>query len=225
MKFDRYAIYYTPQGTLAEAGAAWLGWDVARGQTVAHPSVPGLDVATLAETPRKYGLHATIKPPFVLAEGVMADDLQAAFKALCTQLAPVMLDGLTLSPMGRFLALTPEGDTTALNAMAAEVVRGLDPFRAPPAEADLARRRQASLTPAQEANLIQWGYPYVMDAFRFHITLTSKLPKADLPQITAALTPYITPHLPQPFILDSLTLVGQAKDGMFHEVHRATLSG
>jgi len=225
MKFDRYAIYYTPQGGLAEAGAAWLGWDVARGQTVAHPNVAGLDVAALTETPRKYGLHATIKPPFFLAEGVMADDLQAAFKALCTQLAPVTLDRLTLTPLGRFLALTPEGDTTALNAMAAEVVRGLDTFRAPPAEADLARRRQASLTRAQEANLIQWGYPYVMDAFRFHITLTSKLPKGDLPQVTAALTPYITPHLPQPFMLDSLTLVGQAKDGMFHEVHRATLSG
>ena len=69
MKFDRYAIYFTPQGSLAEAGAAWLGWDLARGRTVAHPDVAGLDVAALTETPRKYGLHATIKPPFVLAEG------------------------------------------------------------------------------------------------------------------------------------------------------------
>ena len=109
--------------------------------------------------------------------------------------------------------------------MAAEVVRGLDTFRAPPAEADLARRRQANLTPAQEANLSQWGYPYVMEAFRFHVTLTGKLPKSDLPQVTAALAPYIAPHLPQPFVLSSLTLVGQAEDGMFHEVHRAALSG
>ena len=225
MKFDRYAIYYTPQGSLAEAGAAWLGWDVARGRAVAHPEVAGLDVAALTQTPRKYGLHATIKPPFVLAEGTTADGLLAEFEALCTRLSPVTLDGLALTPLGRFLALTPEGDTAALNAMAAEVVRGLDAFRAPPAEADLARRRQANLTPAQEANLTKWGYPYVMEAFRFHITLPGKLPKSDLPQVTAALAPYITPHLPQPFILDSLTLVGQAEDGMFHEVHRAALSG
>jgi 2'-5' RNA ligase len=210
---------------LAEAGAAWLGWDVARGQAVAHPEVAALDVAALTETPRKYGLHATIKPPFVLAEGATADGLQSAFETSCTQLAPVTLDGLSLTPLGRFLALTPEGGTAALNAMAAEVVRGLDTFRAPPSEADLARRRQANLTPAQEANLTKWGYPYVMEAFRFHITLTGKLPKGDLPQVTAALAPYITPHLPQPFILDSLTLVGQAEDGMFHEVHRAALSG
>ena len=225
MKFDRYAIYYTPQGALAEAGAAWLGWDLARGRAVAHPEVAGLDVAALTETPRKYGLHATVKPPFVLAEGTTADGVLTEFKTLCKRLAPVTLDGLALTPLGRFLALTPEGDTAALNAMAAEVVRGLDTFRAPPSEADLARRRQANLTPKQEANLSQWGYPYVMEAFRFHITLTGKLPKADLPQVTAALAPYITPHLPQPFVLDSLTLVGQAEDGMFHEVHRAALSG
>ena len=225
MKFDRYAIYYTPQGALAEAGAAWLGWDLARGRAVAHPEVAGLDVAALTETPRKYGLHATVKPPFVLAEGTSADGLLAKFKTLCTRLAPVTLDGLALTQLGRFLALTPEGDTAALNAIAAEVVRGLDTFRAPPTEADLARRRQANLTPEQEANLSQWGYPYVMEAFRFHITLTGKLPKGDLPQVTAALAPYITPHLPQPFVLDSLTLVGQAPDGMFHEVHRAALSG
>ena len=225
MKFDRYAIYYTPQGSLAEAGAAWLGWDVARGRAVAHPEVAGLDVAALTQTPRKYGLHATIKPPFVLAEGTTADGLLAEFEALCTRLSPVTLDGLALTPLGRFLALTPEGGTAALNAMAAEVVRGLDTFRAPPSEADLARRRQANLTPAQEANLSQWGYPYVMEAFRFHVTLTGKLPKSDLPRVTAALAPYIAPHLPQPFILDSLTLVGQAEDGMFHEVHRAALSG
>ena len=225
MKFDRYAIYYTPQGALAEAGAAWLGWDLARGRAVAHPEVAGLDVAALTETPRKYGLHATVKPPFVLAEGTTADGVLTEFKTLCKRLAPVTLDGLALTPLGRFLALTPEGDTAALNAIAAEVVRGLDTFRAPPTEADLARRRQANLTPEQEANLSQWGYPYVMEAFRFHITLTGKLPKGDLPQVTAALAPYITPHLPQPFVLDSLTLVGQAEDGMFHEVHRAALSG
>ncbi|MFI2770263.1 DUF1045 domain-containing protein [Sulfitobacter sp. M22386] len=210
---------------MAEAGAAWLGWDLARGRAVAHPEVAGLDVAALTETPRKYGLHATVKPPFVLAEGTSADGLLAKFKTLCTRLAPVTLDGLALTQLGRFLALTPEGDTAALNTMAAEVVRGLDTFRAPPTEADLARRRQANLTPVQEANLSQWGYPYVMEAFRFHITLTGKLPKGDLPQVTAALAPYITPHLPQPFVLDSLTLVGQAPDGMFHEVHRAALSG
>ena len=225
MKFDRYAIYYTPKGALAEAGAAWLGWDLARGRAVAHPEVRGLDVAALTETPRKYGLHATIKPPFVLAEGASADGVLTEFKTLCKRLAPVTLDGLALTPLGRFLALTPAGDTAALNAMAAEVVRGLDTFRAPPTEAELARRRQANLTPEQEANLSQWGYPYVMEAFRFHITLTGKLPKGDLPQVTAALAPYITPHLPQPFVLDSLTLVGQAPDGMFHEVHRAALSG
>ena len=225
MKFDRYAIYFTPQGSLAEVGAAWLGWDVARGQRVAHPQVAGLDVSGVTEKPRKYGLHATIKPPFSLADGTSAEDLVFAFTALCAQIAPVTLKGLTLSRLGRFLALTAEGDSNALDTMAAKVVANLDAFRAPPSDADLARRRRANLTPAQEANLERWGYPYVMDAFRFHITLTGKLPKSEQARVNAALVTYFNPYLPQPFVLDSLTLVGQAEDGMFHEVHRATLSG
>ena len=34
------------------------------------------------------------------------------------------------------------------------------------------------LTPAQEALLMRWGSPYVMDEFRFHMTLTGRLAKA-----------------------------------------------
>ncbi|NUH65127.1 DUF1045 domain-containing protein [Sulfitobacter sp. S0837] len=225
MKFDRYAIYFTPQGSLAEVGAAWLGWDVARGQRVAHPQVAGLDVSGVTEKPRKYGLHATIKPPFSLADGTTTEALVFAFTALCAQIAPVTLERLTLSRLGRFIALTAEGDSNALDAMAAKVVANLDAFRAPPSDADLARRRRANLTPVQDANLERWGYPYVMDAFRFHITLTGKLPKSEQARVSAALMTYFTPYLPQPFMLDSLALVGEAEDGMFHEIHRATLSG
>tara|TARA_R110002049_G_scaffold29972_6_gene102178 strand:+ start:15812 stop:16489 length:678 start_codon:yes stop_codon:yes gene_type:complete len=225
MKFDRYAIYYTPDGALAQAGAAWLGWDMTTGRHVPHPDMPRLDVATLTDTPRKYGLHATIKPPFVLADGTRADDLRTAFDTLCARLAPVTLPGLALTPLGRFLALTPQGDAARLRDLAANVVRDLDSFRAAPTDADLARRRQANLTPQQEANLTQWGYPYVMDAFRFHITLTGRMDRAQLAQVTTQLGHYIAPHLPQPFCVDSLTLAGQGPDGMFHALHRAALSG
>ena len=47
--------------------------------------------------------------------------------------------------------------------------------RAPPDEAELARRRQAKLSPRQEANLARWGYPYVFEEWRFHVTLTRRL--------------------------------------------------
>ncbi|MBL8562189.1 MAG: DUF1045 domain-containing protein, partial [Gemmobacter sp.] len=121
----RYAIYYAPApGAFAQAGAAWLGWDAASGQAVAQPD-PGLEAVTVA--PRKYGFHGTLKPPFRLAEGQDVTALQAAVAALAGRLAPVSLPGLRLRDLDGFLALTPEGDTRDLQALAAEVVTALEP--------------------------------------------------------------------------------------------------
>lgn len=219
--FERYAIYFTPTGALAQVGAAWLGWDVAEGCEVTHPDVPGLDVAALTARPRKYGLHGTVKPPMYLAEGTTAEGLAQAVENLTRDLSPVTLDGLKVSQLGRFLALTPQGSTTELSALAGRVVRELDHFRAPPSEAELARRRQSSLSPAQEEHLANWGYPYVMDQFRFHITLTG--PVADAETILPVLQNHFAQVLPVPFVVDSLTLVGQAAHGMFQEIARYPL--
>ncbi|MEO1138038.1 MAG: DUF1045 domain-containing protein [Pseudomonadota bacterium] len=228
MTYNRYAVYFVPApGPLADFGAAWLGWDVITGKTVAPPDVPGLSLPwnELTKTPRKYGLHATIKPPFRLAPGMSADALLAALEAHCKSLAPVTLDGLELAQLGRFLALVPQGDTTALRALAATTVRTLDPFRAPPTEAELNKRRASGLTPHQDALLQEWGYPYVMDQFRCHITLTDKLPKACATQTRNALDPHVTPLIPRPFFVDALCLAGEGDLGRFHLIHRFALSG
>jgi hypothetical protein len=162
--YDRYAIYYAPPpGALADFAAHWLGWDAATGRAVAHPWVQGLprDVAELTETPRKYGFHGTIKPPFRLAVGQDAESLHRATADLAARLTPVTLNGLALHRLGGFLALTPEGDASALATLAAEVVTELDAFRAPPDAAEIVRRRPDRLTPRQRALLDRWGYPYV----------------------------------------------------------------
>jgi len=223
--FDRYAIYYTPQGALAELGATWLGWDVAQAVTRTHPDVAGVDVAALTETPRQYGFHGTIKPPFALASDSTEAELRAATRDLCAHLAPVTLEALEVSAMGSFLALTPCGDQKALRSLAAEVVRGLDAFRAPPSEAELARRRERRLSAAQEANLTDWGYPYVMDQFRFHITLTGRVARAEVESTRVTADALFIPLLPKPYKIDSLTLVGQRSDGNFQEIERFDLTG
>lgn len=209
---------------MAAAGAAWLGWDVASGSAVAHPDV-GLNLDKITETPRKYGFHGTIKPPFVLADGTDAAQLGAAFGALCAQLAPITLDGLEVANLGPFLALKPLGDQAALAVTAGTVVKQLDPFRAPPSQAELVRRRKARLTPAQEQNLMDWGYPYVMDDFRFHITLTGRVKRSDDDAVSEVARDYFAPHLPAPLVVDTLTLVGQDADGMFREIRRCDLKG
>ncbi|MCR9125737.1 MAG: DUF1045 domain-containing protein [Rhodobacteraceae bacterium] len=226
----RYAIYYVPAE--AEAGAKWarfatdwLGWDCVAGAEATHPGVDGLPVDEITETPRKYGLHATIKPPFRLAAGQTADALGDACAALAGRCAPVALDALRVARLGRFLALRPEGRETALNALAAQWVETLDPFRAPPTESELVRRRAAGLTAAQEENLQRWGYPYVMDGFRFHITLTGRLPSPLISQTEAALDRHLAPMLPRPFHIGRLALAGEAEDGRFHLLHSYTLAG
>ncbi len=224
--FKRFAIYYAPEaGALADFGASWLGWDLAAGAPADHPRIEGLDIAALTDTPRKYGLHGTVKPPFRLADGTEFDGLAAAAERFCAAQAPVVLDGLALTRLGGFLALTVTGDTTALVDLAATMVRGLDEFRAPPPEAELARRRKANLSERQDALLLQWGYPYVMEEFRFHITLTGKLGKDHAETVRQRLDPLVAPLLPAPFVIRDLCLVGEDENGMFHLIHRYALSG
>ncbi|WP_397543669.1 DUF1045 domain-containing protein [Roseovarius salis] len=227
MTFQRYAVYYTaPDGPLARFGADWLGWDIAAGCAVLRSEPGGLPVPLdeITQAPAKYGFHATIKPPFRLAHGQTRDALAAAFGALCDGLAPVRLDGLELARLGAFLALRPRGETAPLDRLAADVVRTLDRFRAAPTEADLTRRRAAGLTPRQDELLAQWGYPYVMEEFRFHMTLTGRLPRAHRAQVRTVLERDLAPLLPAPFVLDALSLVGEATDGRFHLLHRHALA-
>jgi putative phosphonate metabolism protein len=225
--FRRFAIYYAPVGGLANFGAAWLGWDAVRGRAVTQPCPPCLPrpMDRITEAPRKYGLHGTIKPPFRLAPGRTAADLDRAAAALCARLAPVTLDCLTLARLGGFLALVPRGDAGALSGLAAGVVTGLDGFRAAPTEAEIARRHPERLSPRQRGYLSEWGYPYVLEEFRFHITLTGKLLEGEAVAVQEILAPLIAPHLPAPFHIDALCLFGEAADGRFYLIHRYPLTG
>lgn len=226
--YHRYALYYLcPPGPLADFGAAWLGWDVAEGRAVAHPEVAGLPkpAAEITATPRKYGFHGTIKPPFRLAGGRTPEGLLAEARALCARLAPVEFERLALTPLGHFLALTPAGDASALAALAAACVEGLDDFRAPAPEAELTRRRARGLSARQEENLCRWGYPYVMQDFRFHMTLSGRLTPDDLAATAAALSPHVTPLVPAPCRIAEMALVGADAEDRFHLIARLPLGG
>ena len=223
MSYTRFAIYYVPpKGDLAKAGAAWLGWDIATGRDVSQPDVPGLRDITV--TPQKYGFHGTLKPPFRLKDGAMIQDLESATSTLAASLASATCEGLDLTVLGHFLALTPRGDLGALRRIANACVRELDGFRAPASDAELARRRKAGLTPLQETLLTQWGYPYVMEAFKFHLTLTGRLPEDAIPKWCARVQSHL-PELPAPFVVDQIALCGERVDGRFEVLHRYALAG
>jgi len=214
----RYAVYYAPpEGSpLDRFGRAWLGRDAATGADVEPPTLPGLDRARWREItaePRRYGFHGTLKPPFALADGRQADDLLAAVAGFAAGRAGFVLPPLRLARLSGFLALIPSMPSEPLAALAADCVRTFDAFRAPPGEAELARRRRAGLDPRQEANLLRWGYPYVMEDFRFHLTLTCRLGPDEADRVERGLERLVAPLLKAPFVVDAITVFEEAAPG------------
>jgi putative phosphonate metabolism protein len=176
----RYALYFAPEerSALYEFGRHWLGRDTVSGKPVSSFSIPGLSqerVRELTESPRHYGFHGTLKPPFHLAEGFNVKELYSAAGSLAMELSPLPLGFLELRWLDTFLALVPPNPGKELYDLAAACVRRLDPFRAPHSGEELARRRASGLTENQERLLARWGYPYVMEEFRFHLTLTGPM--------------------------------------------------
>ena len=225
--FKRFGLYMVPDGALYRAGADWLGWDSVAGKATFPPDLPGLPdrAGALTATPRKYGLHGTIKPPFRLMQGTDATGLASAAQAFCAGRAPVTLPRLVLRRLGGFIAIVPQTPSSALADLAGACVTSLDAFRAPPTEAELARRRKSKLSDRQEALLTRWGYPYVREEFRFHITLTGNLPQDQAEAALAVLSDHFAPHLDAPARIDSLCLMGEDDAGMFHLIHRYGLTG
>lgn len=222
--FTRIAIYHVPAGGLGAFGARWLGWDIARGHVSAQTGDLYPAQAEVTARPRRYGLHATIKPPFRLAGGASFAALSQAMEKLCAQLEPVTLSGLEITRMGRFLALFPKGGVDGLNALAARVVVDLDEFRAPLSAAELDRRRKGRLSPSKASNLLRWGYPHVMQDFRFHITLTGPLDDETAGRVYTSLRSHLSELMSGPYPVDSLSLVGEDDQGHFHEIERYPLA-
>lgn len=223
MTYTRFAIYDAPiDDALASFGAAWLRWDVRTGRVTRQADVTGLDDITM--TPRKYGFHGTLKPPFRLADGHTLDELQARAADLAGRCAPAQSGGLQLTTLGGFLALTPTGDLTALERVASTCVRELDTFRAPASETELERRRSAGLSPRQEALMQRWGYPYVMEEFRFHLTLSGRLPETDRTAWVSTAQKHLPP-LAERYELGTIALCGERSDGRFELIQRYALTG
>jgi hypothetical protein len=156
-------------------------------QAVEHPDLGmAYDLRDLTDEPRNYGFHATLKAPFRLAQGVSETDLFKAVQNFAAQESALDMGNLDVKTIGSFVALTPRPND-ALRDFAARCVQALEPFRAPLTPDERAKRLRAPLTPRQIELMDTWGYPYVFDEFRFHMTLTSSLNPAALSQAHEAL--------------------------------------
>jgi putative phosphonate metabolism protein len=227
--YTRYAIFWAPQAGsgLARFGATWLGWDAEAGCDVAQPDVPvPRPLEQITHAPRRYSFHGTLKPPFRLAEGADAATLDQATRELAARTPPVTAPGLAPSTRLGFLALMPAGPAPALDALATACTRGLDRFSAAPDAAELAERRSRGLSAGQEHNLTRWGYPYVLEDFRFHLTLSGRLRPGEAAALTEAVTALAAPHLAPVLELDDICLYGDPGAGAgFRLLRRYPLAG
>ncbi len=177
----RYAVYFSParHSPWWTFGAHWLGRDEFADATLQQP-IPGqvelADLSSITAEPRRYGFHATLKAPFHLTGGHTFDDLAVRMQALAKTLKPVALGPLHAILLGNFVALVPVSRPAPLAPLADACVLGLDDLRAPLSEADLARRLAAPLNAREQELLRQYGYPYVLECFRLHFTLSGPLP-------------------------------------------------
>jgi putative phosphonate metabolism protein len=212
----RHAIYFAPaaESLFHALGSRWIGRDAFTGEILEQPDVAGIGVVT--GDPRRYGFHATLKPPFVLRDSVSPEALLRAAAALAANLDSLTVR-LKVGVLDQFLALVPAEPSEALQQLAERAVRDLDGFRQPPSADDLARRRLSQLTPSQERHLAEWGYPYVFGDFRFHMTLTERLPPAYIERYRAAAEAHFAPVLAEPVVIDGITLFEEASYGApFH---------
>lgn len=186
----RYAIYYSPstESDLGAFGAEWLGRTIA-GEDLAPPCLSGVssdEWQMAVAAPRKYGFHATLKAPFRLADGATEKDLVLALAAFCATATTADLGVLHIARISGFLALIPEHQD-AVGGLAASIVRTFDRFRAPYTVEEIAYRQPERLTTSQRRLLIRWGYPYVLEEFRFHMTITGHLTDPETPKFLKTL--------------------------------------
>ena len=224
----RYAIYWTParDHPLWRAGCDWLGRDAER---------PDAPVAWHAsrDAPRRYGFHATLKAPMSLRDGQVEADLLAAVHALASDIAPFPMPALEVRMLQDFIALqtvVPVVAGDALQALADRCVTALDGFR-DAAMADDMVRRAAGATGRRHELLLAYGYAFVFEQWRFHMTLSDSLPAdaqgvALREDLMAAASEHFAAALAVPmFATEIAVFVEVEADGPFVLAHRIPLRG
>ena len=176
----RYAIYFVPPAAsdLYRFGAGVLGYDCYTGESLHHPqgiALTASEWAQLTREPRRYGFHATLKAPFHLLPPFTEADLTAELERFAA--IPRTLPAIepTIRPLAQFIAVVAAAPSLALDRLAADGVMAFDRFRGPLTSHEREQRLGADLSERQIENLDRWGYPYVFEDFRFHLTLTGPI--------------------------------------------------
>jgi putative phosphonate metabolism protein len=226
---SRYGIYFSPsQGSLLEIlGCRWLGRVAESGESgdqFLHDTMKHEEWRRVTESPRRYGFHATLKPPFRLSESATFVDLQRALQDFASRHKSFMAPALRVNRLGHFLALTLSEPSQPFTRLASASVAEFERFRAPATAQELARRLHGSLSSREREHVLRWGYPYVFDTWQFHMTLTGALPPSSLSVLERYLAQRFAPVTQESWLVDSVCIFHEPyPEAAFQLVSRASL--
>ena len=223
--YKRYAIYYAPleNSELDVFGKCWLGWDPYKGLETTKSdlsSSPNLQkFSRFVFAPKQYGFHGTIKAPFRLKDGYTYNDLENKVCEISKQIHSFHLDELIIKKLGNFIALIPTNNLK-VNELSNKFVKGLDYLRDELSEDELKKRNPEKLTPNQKKMLYKWGYPYVFNEFKFHLTLTSKLNIEEIDGVFKSLQNILKQVNLSKINFNNICIFGQKSDEKFYFIKR-----
>lgn len=215
---ERYAIYYAPATTdaLWRKASQWLGRDCHQKGELAQPSINGMtpvDQHNFTSSPRRYGFHATIKAPFRLATTSSVDALRRELRAFANVQRPIEIGTLKLHQIGKFMAMVPTHQSEELTKFAQKVVRHFDRYRAPLSPEKRQQRIASGLSERQIELLDQWGYPFVSEQFKMHLTLTGQVDELAGKLLFEAAQHWFEDELERTYIFDNLALYHEPESG------------
>ncbi len=226
----RYALYFAPasENPWWRLGSQWLGRCAASGKSLRQPDIDGLAgecFAALTADPRRYGFHATLKAPFRLADGLRVEEIMGQLDDIASRQCSFALPPLKVTRLDDFLALTPAHPSRHIDRMAQRCVTHFDRFRAPLTVCERAKRSLAPLTLRERMFLEQWGYPYVLDRFRFHFSLSGSLAQVDekaRARFARAAAQMFAAPLLAPLVFDAICIFEEPLPGAeFRLIHRS----
>lgn len=230
MEYARFSICITPNpdSDLARLGRHWFGWDMDQGKELPLLQIEDLETSVLSLTGRlrRFGFHAPLTGAFRLARGHSPLSLHHTAQALSAHLDALEFPGLQLSADSGCLSIKPIGNTRDLTRMRHVIDRVFAEFRAPaPMEEKRLQRRRSELTSQQMQAVIDPRPPTEPVQAPLEYTLSGPLPKSEATDLRRRLLPILTPHLPRPYRVQSLTLCGEDAAGWFRVIQRYPLVG
>ena len=223
--YKRYAIYYAPieNPELDLFGKCWLGWDPYKGEETTKSDLSKLPsfkkFSSLVLTPKQYGFHGTIKAPFKLKNEYTYNDLENKVREISKQIHSFYFDQLIIKKLGNFIGLIPTNNLK-VNAVSNKFVEELDYLRDELSENEIKKRKPHKLTSNQKQMLFKWGYPYVFDEFKFHLTLTSKLNVVEIDDVLRSLQNILKQVNLNKISFNNICIFGQKSDEKFYFVQR-----